>query len=167
MKDSNCHEPNSECEFADGGRPGASSDTTVILIYAEVSARNHLLDVDTFYDSDITVKYDAYKWLMIWAIYQDDGDFNALSGVFGQDVGDALANVLRAYSSQNFFVIARSTDRSSGERNPDQACLSGFMSVETAHNTLQAPGHGHHGLCSEECSRHISCLKSAMSMNCK
>ncbi|KAK1146892.1 hypothetical protein N8T08_002218 [Aspergillus melleus] len=72
--------------------------------------------------------------LLIWAIDQDDGDFNAIGGVFGQDVGvlemsgggldtnaeDALADIFSACTGQDCFVTPRCTDGSSGEQNPDQ-----------------------------------------------
>ncbi|KAL6228777.1 hypothetical protein BDW75DRAFT_131550 [Aspergillus navahoensis] len=207
MVDSTCHEPNGVCEFSRGGKPGSCSDTEGILTFAEVAARNKTLDVQTFYDPETTVKYNTYggdQWisyddeqsffdkkrflterclsgLMIWAIDQDDGNFNALSGVFGEDIGvlemsggglddkakDALADIFGAYTGQDCFVTPRCTDGSSKEKNPDQVCPSGFLSVQTAHNPLQAPGHEHHGDCAEGWYRHICCPRKAMPKDCE
>ncbi|KAI3068615.1 CAZyme family GH18 [Aspergillus niger] len=207
MADPNCYQPNGKCEFSDGGIPGSCSDTSGILTYAEVASRNNSLDVHTFYDPETTVKYNVYKgtqWIsyddeqsffdkkkfissrclsgwMIWAIDQDDGDFDALAGVIGEDLsvmqmeggglsGDAanaLADAFAAYTGQNCFVTPRCTDGSSGEKNPDQVCPSGYMSVSTAHNPLQAGNKELHGDCSEGWYRHICCPEDAMPKNCE
>jgi chitinase len=207
MDNPNCYEPNGVCQFSNGGRPGTCSDTSGILTFAEVSARNHSLDVDTFYEPDTTVKYNTYEgdqWisyddaesfldkkkflterclsgLMIWAIDQDDGDFNALSGVFGADISDlqlsggglddnakdALADIFGSYTGQDCFVTPRCTDGSNKEENPDQICPSGFTSITTAHNPLQAPGHERHGDCAEGWYRHVCCPKKALPQNCE
>lgn len=202
-----CSEPNGVCQFAGGGKPGSCSSTSGILTFAEISARNKTLDVETFYNPETTVKYNVYdgdQWisyddeqsffdkkkflterclsgLMIWAVDQDDGNFNALGGVFGEDIGllemsggglddkakDALADVFGAYTGQDCFVTPRCTDGSDSEQNPDQVCPSGFLSVDTAHNPIQSPGHEHHGDCSEGWYRHICCPAKAMPQNCK
>ncbi|BCR96673.1 uncharacterized protein AKAW2_21613S [Aspergillus luchuensis] len=113
---------------------------------------------------------------MIWAIDQDDGDFDALAGVIGEDLsviqveggglsGDAandLADAFAAYTGQNGFITPRCIDGSSGEKNPDQVCPSGYMSVSTAHNPLQAGNKELHGDCSEGWYQHICCPKDAM-----
>ncbi|KAL4861164.1 hypothetical protein BDV12DRAFT_204280 [Aspergillus spectabilis] len=71
MVSADCYEPHSVCEFAGGGRPGSCSDTTGILTYAEISARNKMLDVETFYDYEITVKYNIYEGDQ-WISYDDE-----------------------------------------------------------------------------------------------
>ncbi|GAA92482.1 hypothetical protein AKAW_10596 [Aspergillus luchuensis IFO 4308] len=184
MAHPNCYQPNGKCEFSDGGIPGSCSDTSGILTYAEVPSRNNSLDVHTFYDPETMVKYNVYGFIssrclsgwMIWAIDQDDGDFDALAGVIGEDLsviqveggglsGDAandLADAFAAYTGQNGFITPRCIDGSSGEKNPDQVCPSGYMSVSTAHNPLQAGNKELHGDCSEGWYQHICCPKDAM-----
>jgi chitinase len=160
--------------------------------------------VHTEYDPETTVKYNVYQgsqWIsyddaqsfndkkkfiskrclsgwMIWAIDQDDGEFNALSGLIGQDLstlqmkgnGDGrskkvLADTFAAYTGQNCFVTDRCTN---GEQKfSDQICPSGYLSVETAHNPYQAGGKSLHGDCDEGWFRHICCPKDAMPKNCE
>ncbi|CBF89323.1 hypothetical protein AN0517.2 [Aspergillus nidulans FGSC A4] len=206
LTDSNCYQPNGECEFSDGGKPGSCSDTTGILTYAEISSRNNSLDVHTFYDPETTVKYNVYEgtqWIsyddeqsffdkkkyvserclsgwMVWAIDQDTGEFDALAGLIGEDLsslqmeggltGDAanvLADTFAAYTGQNCFVTPRCTDGSSKEKNADQVCPSGYLSVDTAHNPLQAGNRELNGDCAEGWYRHICCPKDAMPKNCR
>lgn len=207
MADHNCYQPNGRCEFADGGKPGSCSDTTGILTYAEIASRNNSLDVHSFYDPETTVKYNVYEgtqWVsyddeqsffdkkkfisgrclggwMIWAIDQDDGQFDALTGVVGKDLsimqmeggglsGDTatvLADAFAAYTGQNCFVTPRCTDGSSEEKNPDQVCPSGYLSVSTAHNPPQAGNKERHGDCSKGWYRHICCPDDAMPKNCE
>jgi chitinase len=206
MADSNCNQPNGKCKFKDGGKPGSCSDTTGILTYAEISSRNNSLDVHTFYDPKTTVKYNVYEgtqWIsyddeqsffdkkkyfssrclsgwMVWAIDQDNGEFDALAGLIGEDLsslqmkkgldGNAaniLADTFAAYTGQNCFVTPRCTDGSSKEKNPDQLCPAGYLSVETAHNPRQAGNQELHGGCAEGWYRHICCPKNAMPKNCE
>ncbi|KAI1658123.1 putative bacteriodes thetaiotaomicron symbiotic chitinase [Daldinia decipiens] len=109
MADPNCYEPNGDCEFATGGRAGTCSNTVGILTYQEIAARNGSLDIQTFYNSTTTVKFNVYdgdQWisyddeeswhdkkaflskrclsgLMIWALDQDNSRFEAYNGVMG------------------------------------------------------------------------------------
>ena len=86
---------------------------------------------------------------MVWAIDQDDSEFNALSGLIGEDLSSlqmesntdshskkVIADTFTAYNGQNCFITDRYTDRSSKEKNPDQVYPSGYISVSTAHNPL-------------------------------
>lgn len=206
MKDPSCYQPNGKCEFSDGGKPGSCTHTAGILSYAEISSRNNSLDVHTYYDEDTTVKYNVWsgnQWIsyddqqsfndkkefaskrclggwMVWAINQDNGEFDALSGLVGEDLssmqleggdgGEAkqvLADTFAAYTGQNCFTTDRCTDGSKGEKNPDQVCSSGYLSVETAHNPLQAGFKERHGDCDEGWYRYICCPKDAMPKNCE
>lgn len=111
MADSACSEPNGVCEFSTAGIPGSCSATAGILIYAEIQSLNTSLNVQTFYDEKSTVKYnvfDSTQWvsyddvqsftdkkkflssrclngLMIWAIDQDDQQYDALTGLLGEE----------------------------------------------------------------------------------
>lgn len=80
---------------------------------------------------------------------------------------EVIADAFVAYNGQNCFVIDRYTDRSSKEKNPDQVCPSGYMSVNTAHSPLQAGGKERHRDCDEGWYRSICCLKDAMPKNCE
>ncbi|KAJ5372784.1 hypothetical protein N7517_004790 [Penicillium concentricum] len=189
MVDEDCSEPNGKCKFSTGGAPGSCTDTAGILSYAEISSRNNSQDVHTHYDPKTTVKYNVYQgsqWIsyddaqsfndkkkfiskhclsgwMVWAIDQDDGEFNALSGLIGEDLSSlqmasnddgrskkVLADAFAAYNSQNCFVTDRCTDGSSKEKNPDQA-----------------GGKKRHGDCNEGWYRSICCPKDAMPKNCE
>jgi chitinase len=206
MKDSSCSKPDGKCEFSDGGIPGSCTDTAGILSYAEISSRNNSLDVHTSYDPKTTVKYNVYggtQWIsyddeqsfsdkkrfvskrclsgwMVWAIDQDNGEFDALTGLIGEDLfslqmksnedsrsSDVLADAFAAYTGQNCFVTDRCTDGSSHEKNPDQVCPSGYLSVSTAHNPLQATNKERHGDCDEGWYRQICCPKDAMPKSCE
>ncbi|KAK8050311.1 chitinase A1, partial [Apiospora phragmitis] len=109
MADPNCYQPNGQCQFSVAGRPGTCSDQAGILTYQEIAARNSSLDVQTFYNSTSTVKFNVYdgdQWvsyddqqswtdkkaflskrclsgLMIWALDQDNSTFEAYDGVMG------------------------------------------------------------------------------------
>lgn len=111
MDDPACSEPNGVCEFSTAGITGSCSATAGILIYAEIQSLNTSLNVQTFYDEKSTVKYnvfDSTQWvsyddaqsftdkkkflssrclngLMIWAIDQDDQQYDALSGLLGEE----------------------------------------------------------------------------------
>ncbi|KAJ5165549.1 uncharacterized protein N7500_007379 [Penicillium coprophilum] len=112
IKDSSCFKPDRKCEFSDGGIAGSCTDTTGILSYAEISSSNNSLDVHTSYDPKTTVKHNVYggtKWIsyddeqsfsdkkrfvskrclsgwMVQAIDQDNGEFDALTGLIGEDL---------------------------------------------------------------------------------
>lgn len=117
---------------------------------------------------------------MVWAIDQDDGEFNALSGLIGEDLSSlqmtsnvdghskkVIADTFSAYTGQNCFVTDRCTDGSSKEENPDQVCPSGYISVNTAHNPLPAGGKERHGDCDKGWYRIICCPQDAMPKNCE
>ncbi|KAL8913518.1 MAG: hypothetical protein Q9171_001706 [Xanthocarpia ochracea] len=204
MSDPSCSKPG--CTFATSGQPGSCTNEGGILSYGEVSSRNTSLSVQTFYDQKSTVKYNVYdgnQWisyddqqsffdkkkfltsrclggLMIWAIDQDNTNYDALSGLLGDfsssqleggglddKSAEALSSAFGAYTGQNCFVTPTCTDGTDGQKQKDQVCPSGTMSVSTAHSPLQAPGRDLNGRCDEGWYRHICCPTKAMPKNCK
>ncbi|KAK9422564.1 putative chitinase [Seiridium unicorne] len=205
LSDPNCNTPNGICEFTTGGTPGTCSATAGILTYQEISAKNSTLDVQTFYNATTTVKYNVFngdQWvsyddqqswwdkksflsgrclsgIMVWALDQDDGQFDAISGLMGdysllQMEGGGLspeqlaqlAEQFGAYTGQNCYVTPTCTDGSPGQKSADQVCGSGFTPVSTAHTPLQRAGYPYHGECSKGWYRSICCPTDAMPKNC-
>jgi hypothetical protein len=78
-----------------------------------------------------------------------------------------IADAFVAYNGQNCFITDRCTDGSSKEKNLDQVCPSGYISVSIAHNPLQAGGKERYGDCDEGWYRSICCLKDTMPKNCE
>lgn len=165
MEDPNCFEPNGECRFSDGGMPGSCTDTVGVLAYYEINSRNSTLDVKIFYDAENTVKWnvfggsqwvsydDAQSWhdkkvrlsehclsgLMIWAIDQDTGDFDAMDQLFGDysgleldgldhDSAEKLSDLFGQFTGQDCFVTERCTKDGDDEKGLEQVCPSGFQS---------------------------------------
>ncbi len=207
MADRSCHEPNGVCEFTTGGNPGTCSNTRGVLTYEEVSARNSSSDVQTYYDAETTVKYmvfDGDQWvsyddaqsfydkkaflskrclggLMVWALNQDNGNFDAYNGLLGDvsnlelDGGgqtaeeqEELARQMAAYTGQNCYVTSRCTDGSSGQQGPNQVCSVAFQSVATAHAPLQLQfGSDVGNKCDKGWFKHICCPRKAAPKNCE
>ncbi|KAK0717316.1 hypothetical protein B0T26DRAFT_675641 [Lasiosphaeria miniovina] len=133
-----------KCQFSAVGMAGDYSKTPGILYYAEIASTNRSINVATYYDPVSTVKVNVFngnQWisyddekswadklayltghclsgLMIWAIDQDTGQYDALSGLLGAGVvangllqggslSDAqktnLVNQFGAYTGQDCF----------------------------------------------------------------
>ncbi|KAK3897425.1 hypothetical protein C8A05DRAFT_39031, partial [Staphylotrichum tortipilum] len=103
--------------------------------------------------------------VMIWAIDQDTGQYDALAGLLvagaaagsqleGGSLLDAqkerLAAEFGAYTGQDCFYY----------------CPSGYTAVSTAHEPLQRPDYYIGHSCSEGSFRYICCPSSAMPKNC-
>ncbi|KAL1835649.1 hypothetical protein VTJ49DRAFT_6294 [Mycothermus thermophilus] len=207
MADPNCFEPNGICRFTTGGDPGTCSRTRGVLTYQEVWARNSSSDTRTYYDPKTTVKYTVFgrdQWisyddaqsfhdkkvflskrclggLMVWALNQDNANFDAYHGLLGDvshlelDGGDQtaeeqeeLAKQMAAYTGQNCYVTTRCTDGSSGQRGSDQVCSGGFQSIATAHAPLQLKHSMSVGeTCKKGWFKHICCPRDAAPKNCE
>ncbi|KAL2116052.1 hypothetical protein VTJ04DRAFT_10307 [Mycothermus thermophilus] len=207
MADPNCHQPNGICQFTTGGNPGICSKTRGVLTYQEVWGRNDSSDAQTYYDPKTTVKYtvfDGNQWisyddaqsfhdkkvflskrclsgLMVWALNQDNGHFDAYHALMGdvshlefdgaensEEEKERLAKELAAYTGQNCFVTTRCTDGSSREQGIDQVCPGGTQSVATAHAPFQlrySMGGGEK--CKKGWFKHICCPKDAAPKNCE
>lgn len=137
-------------------------------------------DQQSFLDKKKYLTSRCLGGLMIWAIDQDTQNHDALSGLLGDfsssqleggslddKTAAALSDAFGAYTGQNCFVTPTCTDGTDGQKQKDQICPSGTMSVSTAHAPLQAPNHDLHGTCDEGWFRYICCPKKAMPKNCK
>ncbi|KAL8729755.1 MAG: hypothetical protein Q9181_004891 [Wetmoreana brouardii] len=137
-------------------------------------------DQQSFFDKKKYLTSRCLGGLMIWAIDQDNQNHDALSGLLGDfsssqleggSLDDksaaALSSAFGAYTGQNCFVTPTCTDGTDGQKQKDQVCPSGTMSVSTAHSPLQAPKHDLHGTCDEGWFRYICCPTKAMPKNCK
>ncbi|KAL8706621.1 MAG: hypothetical protein Q9201_000368 [Fulgogasparrea decipioides] len=137
-------------------------------------------DQQSFFDKKKFLTSRCLGGLMIWAIDQDNQNHDALSGLLGDfsssqleggglddKSAEALSSAFGAYNGQNCFVTPTCTDGTDGQKQKDQVCPSGTMSVSTAHSPLQAPDHDLHGTCDEGWFRHICCPTKAMPKNCK
>ncbi|KAF7536258.1 hypothetical protein G7054_g4665 [Neopestalotiopsis clavispora] len=206
MSDATCH--TADCTFSAAGVAGECSNTAGILYYAEIASSNQSLNVATYYDPVTTVKYnvyngnqwvsydDAQSWgdkmdyltsrclggIMIWAIDQDTGQYDALAALLGEDAlatalleggnlsdsqKETLADQFAAYTGQDCYVTEVCTDGTSGEKSSDQVCGAGYTSVTTAHSPVQAAGKDIKGACSKGWYRHICCPTKYMPSNCK
>lgn len=97
------------------------------------------------------------------------GDFSTSQlqgGNLANKTATALSTAFGAYIGQSCFVRPTCTNRSDGERQNEEVCPSGTLSVATAHSPLQAPDHDLHGVCSDSWYRHICCPTNAMPKNC-
>ncbi|KAL8782914.1 MAG: hypothetical protein Q9213_005026, partial [Squamulea squamosa] len=119
-------------------------------------------DQQSFFDKKKFLTSRCLGGLMIWAIDQDNQNHDALSGLLGDFSSSqleggglddksaaALSSAFGAYTGQNCFVTPTCTDGTDKQKQKDQVCPSGTMSVSTAHTPLQAPGHDLHGTCDE------------------
>ncbi|KAH8891138.1 hypothetical protein GQ53DRAFT_687387, partial [Thozetella sp. PMI_491] len=204
MSDPNCYQPDGVCEFSAGGIAGSCTDTEGVLAYYEIASRNTTLDVQTYYDANNTVKWnvfggsqwvsydDAQSWsdkkarlserclsgIMIWAIDQDTGNFDAMDQLFGDfshlqldgldnDSAEKLSDLFGQYTGQDCFVTERCTKDGDGEKGSDQVCPTGFQSVATAHNPYQKLPHTLQGNCDVGWYRHICCPKTSMPQHCE
>jgi len=136
-------------------------------------------DAQSWNDKKKFLSRRGLSGIMIWAVDQDNGTFSAMEGLMGDfsnlqleggrlspEDAAKLAKAFSAYTGQDCFVTPRCTDGSDGQQGTDQVCGDGFLSVDTAHTPLQAPGHSLHGQCSTGWYRHICCPKDAMPKNC-
>lgn len=137
-------------------------------------------DEQSFFDKKKFLSGRCLSGLMIWAIDQDTQSHNALQGLLGDfsasqleggnldpNTAGALSAAFGAYTGQNCFVTPTCTDGSPKQRQNDQLCPSGTLSVSTAHAPLQAAGHDLHGNCETGWYRHICCPTNSMPKNCK
>ncbi|OAA41490.1 Chitinase II [Beauveria brongniartii RCEF 3172] len=206
MADSNCWQP--ECKFSAAGNAGDCSGQAGILYYAEIASTNESINVATHYDPVSTVKVnvfngnqwvaydDAQSWadkleyltghclggLMIWAIDQDTGQYDALAGLLGADatargltkggsLSDAqkkkLADEFAAYTGQNCFVTPECNDGVTDyQGDPNYVCPKGWSSVSTAHSPDQRPDYYISDGCKKGSFRHICCPTQSMPKNC-
>ncbi|KAL8697313.1 MAG: hypothetical protein Q9224_002379, partial [Gallowayella concinna] len=137
-------------------------------------------DEQSFLDKKKYLTSRCLGGLMIWAIDQDTQNHDALSGLLGDFSSSqleggglddksaaALSDAFGAFTGQNCFITPTCTDGTDAQKQKDQVCPSGTMSVSTAHSPLQAPGHDLHGACDEGWFRYICCPTKAMPENCK
>lgn len=137
-------------------------------------------DQQSFFDKKKFLTSRCLGGLMIWAIDQDTQNHDALEGLLGDfsssqleggslddKTAAALSTAFGAYTGQNCFVTPTCTDGTDGQKQTDQVCPSGTMSVSTAHSPSQATGHDLHGTCDEGWFRYICCPTKAMPKNCK
>jgi hypothetical protein len=123
------------------------------------------------------------KGLMIWELGLDTADFQALTGLFGEDaVGNALrdtslnpgekdqlARDLAAFTGQNCYVTLSCTKGGRSAGSPSGVCGPGYSSVEVAHNPTQMNRHPERGspeVCSDGQYHHICCPTEAQPRNC-
>ncbi|KAI9892808.1 MAG: hypothetical protein M1814_000967 [Vezdaea aestivalis] len=208
IKSNDCTTPG--CEFSTAGSPGDCTNEAGVLSYTEITSRNHTLNlIETHYDAQSTVKYIVYngnQWisyddaesfldkkkflstrclsgLMVWAIDQDTLDYQALTGLLGDEAlrgsllqgGDLddyekskLSSQFGAYTGQNCYVTPKCTDGTSSARGSDQICKGGFTSIETAHNPLQNSAiDNYDSHCPTGSYHHICCPTQALPRNCK
>lgn len=136
-------------------------------------------DEQSFFDKKKFLSSRCLSGLMIWAIDQDTQNHDALEGLLGDfsasqleggnldnKTATALSSAFGAYTGQSCFVTPTCTDGSDGEKQNEQICPSGTLSVATAHSPLQAPGQNLHGVCSDGWYRHICCPTNAVPKNC-
>lgn len=137
-------------------------------------------DAQSFLDKKKFLSSKCLSGLMIWAIDQDNLKHDALSGLLGDfsssqleggglddKSAGALSSAFGAYTGQNCYVTPTCTDGTDGQKQQDQICPAGTMSVSTAHAPVQAPGHELHGSCDEGWWRYICCPTKSMPKNCK
>lgn len=115
---------------------------------------------------------------ILGAIDQDTQSYDAMHALMGDFVGmdgsrldkktaEILSDTFGAYTGQNCFVTEVCTDGSAKEKGKDQVCPSGFSSMSTAHNPIQAPGRKIKGECSKGWYRHICCPTKNQPKNCR
>ncbi|PGH27225.1 hypothetical protein AJ80_01182 [Polytolypa hystricis UAMH7299] len=212
LDDPKCNEPG--CVFSDAGLRGECSGESGILTFKEIMARQHRLnDKIIRYDNQTGVKYMVYdetQWItyddaesfakkremldkgcfggvMIWAIDQDTPDFQALSGLLGDEfVADglleggelsdkekeALVDELGGLTGDGCYVTrgcanAKPTIEASGDCNP------GDVTVALVH----APGESYinlYGLLSHTAMpcglgqwKRVCCPAKSPARNCK
>ena len=206
MADAACWQP--WCQFSSVGNAGDCSQTAGILYYAEIASSNESFNVATYYDPVSTVKVNVFngnQWIsyddeqswadklayltghcisgvMIWAIDQDTGQYDALSGLLGTDavagallqggsLSDAqktqLANEFGAYTGQDCFVTPECNDGHTNYGSDDEYyCPSGYTAVSTAHAPLQRPDLYISSACPQGSFRYICCPTVSMPKNC-
>ncbi len=205
MAEAGCWQP--WCQFSATASAGDCSQTAGILYYAEVASSNESLNVATYYDPVSTVKVNVYngnQWIsyddqqswadkmayltghcisgvMIWAIDQDTGQYDALAGLLGADamagalveggsLSEAqktqLANEYGAYTGQDCFVTPECTDGSSSGA-AETTCPVGTTAVSVAHAPVQRPDYYISSpACPKGSFRYICCPTVSMPKNC-
>jgi len=120
---------------------------------------------------------------MIWAIDQDNHDYQALSGLLGDeaitgallqgnDLTTAqlseLASEFAAYTGENCYVSPKCTDGRSSDTLLEQHCAAGFTAVETAHAPYQNPTlyKASPETCLEGSYHYVCCPTKAIPKNC-
>ncbi|KAH8889137.1 hypothetical protein GQ53DRAFT_653194, partial [Thozetella sp. PMI_491] len=199
----------SSCQFSAAGNAGDCSGQAGILYYAEIASSNESFNVATFYDPVTTVKVNVFngnQWIsyddeeswadklayltrhcisgvMIWAIDQDTGQYDALAGLLGSDalagalleggsLSDAqktkLANEFGAYTGQDCFVTPECNDGKTDYDGDDEYyCPTGYTSVSTAHAPLQRPDFYVSAACPKGTFRYICCPTVSLPKNCQ
>lgn len=207
MADAGCWQP--WCEFSAAGNARDCSQTPGILYYAEIAASNESLNVATYYNPISTVKVNVFngnQWIsyddeeswadklayltghcisgvMIWAVDQDTGQYDALAGLLGGDavagalleggsLSDAqkeqLANEFGAYTGQDCFVTPECNDGTTNYGGDNEYyCPAGYTAVSTAHARLQRPDYYISPTCPTGTFRYICCPTVSMPKNCQ
>jgi GH18 family chitinase len=132
-------------------------------------------DAQSFDDKKKFLSSLCLSGVMIWAIDQDTRNFDAMNGLMGdysgsqwegggldENAAKGLSSAFGAYTGQNCFITPTCTDGTDSQKQTDQVCPGGTMSVATAHAPLQAPGHDLHGTCAKGWYRHVCCPSNAM-----
>lgn len=121
------------------------------------------------------------KGLMIWSLDLDTSDYEAMTGLMGQDaMQDALTDTgldpgekaqltsdLAAYTGQDCYVTQRCTDGLNSNKGPGQVCMPGYSAVETGHAPLQMQVKTQSIPCKEGQWHEICCPTKAMPKNCE
>ncbi|OAA77046.1 Chitinase II [Akanthomyces lecanii RCEF 1005] len=207
IKDPNCHTP-PNCEFDGPSLPGSCTDTAGILSYSEIQSRKNELGTTVTYDEDSTVKYMIYgsnqwisfddaesfkdkkkyqssrclKGLMIWSVDLDNSNFDAMSGLFGDENmskahGDAsltdkekgeLVKQLAPYTGQNCYISTKCAS-SARDTTSGATCFTGYKPVEMAHAPRRIRSDKREALetCKEGKFHYICCPEDQMPKNCE
>ncbi|USP75586.1 hypothetical protein yc1106_02860 [Curvularia clavata] len=212
LSDPKCNEPG--CVFSDAGEKGECSGEAGILTYKEIMARQNRFNEKTVkyvekhgvtymvYDDNQWIGYDDAKsfakkreildndclgGVMIWAIDHDTPDFQALSGLLGDDFvqgalieggsmseaeREALAAELGGLTGDSCYVTMGCSGP--GSNNKFAKCSNGYIAVEKVHSpggnlaNIYSPGLSHEV---ESCStgqwKNVCCPAKSPAVNCK
>ncbi|KAI6080959.1 hypothetical protein F4821DRAFT_265394 [Hypoxylon rubiginosum] len=204
MSDPQCSKPPS-CMFDGPSFAGDCTGEPGILSYSEVIGMSKELGAKISYDEASSVKwmvYGANQWiswddaesfeakkkymfsrclkgLMIWELGLDTGDYQALTGLFGEDaVSDALSDAslnpeekkkltldLSAYNGQFCYVTETCVGGDEDTDDEKGRCMAGYSVAETAHAPLKMESGAEK--CKKGSYHRICCPTKAMPKNCE
>ncbi|KEY73414.1 hypothetical protein S7711_06834 [Stachybotrys chartarum IBT 7711] len=160
MSTPDCSQPNGKCQFSDGGQPGSIATqrwtcrhTTMPrtrsngMSLAEAKWVSYD-DAESWHDKKMRISENCLSGIMIWAIDQDTGNFDAMGQLFGDYTNleldglnnnsvEDLSDLFGQFIGQDYFVTECCTKDGDDKNGPDQVCPNSFRPVSTAHNAYQ------------------------------